>query len=174
MQVNAKQIDRPFHGKVTCHNGFTLIELMLVVAVIGALASILVPEYTPYMQRAKSAEAMTMTSGFRRAIAEYYAHRGRFPADNKAAGLLEPEQLPGKYVKSVEVENGALHIVFIKGTFQEEVELLLTIRPSVVEAYPQGNSVTWLCGYASPAEGMMAFGENRTSIAKENLSQICW
>jgi hypothetical protein len=113
-----------------------------------------------------------MTGGIRQLIADSYAYTGRFPKDNKALGLLPPEYYPGKYVKSVAVENGAVHVQFSKPSrFSDQV---LTIRPAVPQAYPQGNVVVWLCGYAEPTASMTAFGENKTSIDKEYLAQVCW
>ncbi len=153
-------------------HGFTLIELTVVIAIIGILASVAIPNYITYRDQAYIPEALTMTGGIRQLIGEYYAYKGRFPIDNKALGMQEAENYPGKYVKSVSIENGAVHVQFSdKSRFPDEV---LTIRPAVAEAYPHGNLVTWLCGYAEPAEGMMAFGENRTSFEKKYLSSVCW
>ena len=131
-----------------------------------------IPNYIAYRDQSFIPEALTMTGGIRQLIGDYYAYQGRFPADNKALGMLEPEYYPGKYVKSVTVENAAIHVQFSdESRFPDQV---LTIRPAVAEVYPQGNLVVWLCGYAKPAEGMMAFGENKTSIERRFLSNVCW
>ena len=131
-----------------------------------------IPNYIAYRDQSFIPEALTMTGGIRQLIGDYYAYQGRFPADNKALGMLEPEYYPGKYVKSVTVENAAIHVQFSdESRFPDQV---LTIRPAVAEVYPQGNLVGWLCGYAKPAEGMMAFGENKTSIERRFLSNVCW
>ena len=152
--------------------GFTFIELMFVIAIIGILVSIAIPNFIVYRDQAFVPEALTMTGGIRQLIADSYAYTGRFPADNKALGLLPPEYYPGRQVESVTVENGAVHVQFRKkGRFPDQV---LTIRPAVSDAYPQGNFVVWLCGYAEPAASMTAFGKNKTSIDKKLLSKVCW
>ncbi|MCI5179077.1 MAG: prepilin-type N-terminal cleavage/methylation domain-containing protein [Candidatus Electrothrix sp. AW3_4] len=153
-------------------HGFTLIELMFVIAIIGILVAVAIPNFIAYRNQAFIPEALTMTGGIRQLIADSYAYTGRFPTDNKALGLLPPKYYPGKYVKSVAVENGAVHVQFSRNSrFPNEV---LTIRPAVPEASPQGNFVVWICGYAKPAASMTAFGKNKTSIDKKYLSKVCW
>ena len=117
-------------------NGFTLIELMFVISIIGILASIAIPNYSLYREKACISEALTSTGGIRKTIGDYYAYRGRFPDDNQMAGIPAPEQLPGKYIERVLIENGAIHIHIRFGVKKEMG--VLTIRPAVVEAYPQG------------------------------------
>ena len=82
--------------------GFTLIELMIVVVIIGILAAVGIPQYQNYVARAQVAEGLVLASGGKTAIAEYFNTNGTFPADNTEAGLSDPEDISGKYVSSVE------------------------------------------------------------------------
>jgi prepilin-type N-terminal cleavage/methylation domain-containing protein len=84
------------------HHGFTLIELMVVVAIIGILSAIALPSYQDYTIRAQLAESLTLTGELKQRIHEQYRARGRFPASNVAGGLPRPEQLIGNYVRRVE------------------------------------------------------------------------
>ena len=153
--------------------GFTLIELMFVVVIMGILAGTFIPNFLDYRNRARISEAMTISGGIRRAVGEYYAHKGVFPPDNAALGLQAKDQFPGRYTASIEVRNGAIHIQFNQDVVRDENNII-TLRPAVVEAYPQGNTLAWVCGYAAPAEGMIAYGENRTSVKKNYLPRVCW
>lgn len=91
--------------------GFTLIELMIVVAIIGVLAAIAVPQYQNYVGRAQVSEAISLAASAKTAVSEYYITNGDWPADNAQAGVSEPEDISGSYVSEVEIANGTGLIV---------------------------------------------------------------
>ncbi|WP_019591837.1 MULTISPECIES: pilin [unclassified Thioalkalivibrio] len=81
--------------------GFTLIELMIVVAIIGILAAIALPAYQDYTVRAQVSEGMSLAAGARTAVAEYVNQRGAFASDNASYGLEPSEEITGSYVTHV-------------------------------------------------------------------------
>jgi type IV pilus assembly protein PilA len=92
--------------------GFTLIELMIVVAIIGILAAIAIPAYQRYTIRAQVTEGLNLSDPFKPAIAEFYNNNGGFPTDNDAAGLSAPGDYAGKYVGSITVNGPVVSIQY--------------------------------------------------------------
>ena len=94
--------------------GFTLIELMIVVAIIGILAAIAIPAYQDYTIRAQASEGLTMASATKAAISEYFADKGTWPTDDGAGGGdLGWDSVPnGKYVESIEVAGGVITVTY--------------------------------------------------------------
>ena len=92
--------------------GFTLIELMIVVAIIGILVAIALPAYQDYTIRSKVTEGLSLVAAAKTAVAETYASNGAYPADNATAGLAVATDIKGKYVTSVTVANGVITIVY--------------------------------------------------------------
>ena len=154
------------------HKGFTLIELMIVVAIIGILASIAIPAYQDYTIRAQVVEAMSLTSGMKGSIDEYYRDRGVFPPDNEAAGTPLPEQMIGNYVNRITVEGGALHVRFGNHANARIANEILSIRPLVVPGSPL-TPISWNCGTRTAPTGMEAVGQNRTSVEAKYVPSAC-
>jgi type IV pilus assembly protein PilA len=125
--------------------GFTLIELMIVVAIIGILAAIAIPAYQDYLIRSQVSEGLTMAAAAKASVAEYYANKGSWPADNSAAGLGSATDIQGKYVSAITVAGGGITIDFgneaNKAVLQDTAATLgLTPGASV------NGDIIWRCG----------------------------
>lgn len=86
--------------------GFTLIELMIVVAIIGILAAIAIPAYQDYTIRAQVSEGLSLSAGAKAAVTEFFQDRGTLPTGNVNAGLAAAADINGNYVSSVAVGAG--------------------------------------------------------------------
>ncbi|ENV8150930.1 pilin [Neisseria gonorrhoeae] len=92
----------------TLQKGFTLIELMIVIAIVGILAAVALPAYQDYTARAQVSEAILLAEGQKSAVTEYCPNHGEWPKNNDKAGVASPSDIKGKYVESVTVENGVV------------------------------------------------------------------
>ncbi|HGM0428188.1 TPA: pilin, partial [Neisseria gonorrhoeae] len=87
----------------TLQKGFTLIELMIVIAIVGILAAVALPAYQDYTARAQVSEAILLAEGQKSAVTEYYLNHGEWPENNDSAGVASASKIIGKYVQKVEV-----------------------------------------------------------------------
>ncbi len=125
--------------------GFTLIELMIVVAIIGILAAIAIPAYQDYTIRAQVSEGMSLSSGAKTAVAEFYNQRGVFPASNASAGLSDAASISGEYVSQVNVAQGGTAGV-VGATFATGNENAnITDDILLISATDKGGSIAWTC-----------------------------
>ena len=122
--------------------GFTLIELMIVVAIIGILAAIALPAYQDYTARAQMSEAMVLADGQKGAVTEYYADKGVFPGSNATAGIADAASIAGKYVAQVAVGTSGVITATMKASqVAAGIEkATLSLRPT-----PTSGSVQWAC-----------------------------
>ena len=139
--------------------GLTLIELMIVVAIIGILAAIALPAYQDYVARTQMSEAMVLASGQKTAVVEYWTNKGVPPSDNAAAGVAAPSKLKGKYVASVSIvpSGGAAQIraqmagAGVSSGISGKTLVLMASFPSQSGGGTPGIAVSWDCSSdASP------------------------
>jgi len=114
--------------------GFTLIELMIVVAIIGILAAIAIPAYQDYTARAQVTEAFNLAGAQKLATSEYHSNWGSWPANNTAAGIATDTQIKGNYVEKVVISRSG-----DKST--DVVSIVATLKKSGVAAGIQGSSL---------------------------------
>lgn len=123
------------------NKGFTLIELMVVISIIGILAAIAVPQFSIYRAKAFISEGKSLLSPVRQDIADYYDHTGKLPENNFQAGQASPENIKGKYVNSITVENGIITVLFNDSNDYIK-ESYIKLSPQINEENPTG-PVIW-------------------------------
>ncbi|MBL6751683.1 MAG: pilin [Nevskia sp.] len=146
--------------------GFTLIELMIVIAIIGILAAIAIPAYQDYTIRSQVSEGAILADGVKTAMAEYYNNKGKWPPTNASAGLESSGSITGKYVSTVDVgTTTGVIVVRYGGTNVNQIV---------------SGSLLAFSGYASTAKGSInwncqstATGGTKTTIPNKYLPAAC-
>lgn len=156
----------------TRRDGFTLIEMMVVIAIIGILALIATPSYLDQMIRKQIVDAVPLADIAKTPVAAAWAVAQSFPRDNAGAGLPAADKIVNNFISAVSVQDGAIHIVFGNSANALIKGKILSLRPAVVEDAPIV-PVAWVCGNAAGPGKMTVKGENKTDIPAAYLPRNC-
>ena len=121
--------------------GFTLIELMIVVAIIAILAAIAIPAYQDYTVRAQVTEGVNLSTEAKAAIWDYVSNKGHFPSANESAGLPPSTSIQGSYVSGVDVSGGRIAVSF----HGPKANKAIWSQQLILSPTDQGGSITWTC-----------------------------
>ncbi|HHB9490826.1 TPA: pilin [Neisseria meningitidis] len=158
----------------TLQKGFTLIELMIVIAIVGILAAVALPAYQDYTARAQVSEAILLAEGQKSAVTEYYLNHGEWPGGNSSAGVAtSPSDIKGKYVQSVTVANGVVTATMLSSGVNKEIKG----KKLSLWAKRQNGSVKWFCGQpvtrAANAKDDVAAANDTDKIDTKHLPSTC-
>ena len=154
------------------HSGFTLIEMLMVVAVLAILALLALPSYQGKVVRDQIVEGSALANLAKGPIAAQWSATKTLPVDNASMALPAADKIVNNFVSALAVQDGAIHITYGNRANGNLKNKILTLRPAVVTDAPVV-PVTWVCGFASAPNKMTAMGDNKTTISKEYLPLNC-
>jgi type IV pilus assembly protein PilA len=140
--------------------GFTLIELMIVVAIIGILAAVALPAYQDYTARSQVSEAIVLFEGPKGGISEFWANKGAYPANNGSAGVASAASISGKYVSSVTIVSGV-----VTAKMQPAGKVAKGLESTTISLSPitAAGAIKWVCKK----------GASGTAMADKYLPSSC-
>ena len=161
--------------------GFTLIELMIVVAIIGILAAIAIPAYQNYLIRSQVTEGLSLADSWEVAIAEFYSNNGTFPAcaTPATAGCIQmggSAVSTGKYVSSVTVVTGGIQATYADTGNYQANKVLNGLTLGLTPYLDTNNDIVWVCGGAViPTTATLPAGVTlvATSVPAQYLPSAC-
>lgn len=151
---------------------FTLIELMIVLAIIAILATLTLPSYQDRIIRKQIEQALVIAEIAQEEIALFYQQSQSFPEDNQQAGLPIADKFIGNFVTSVTIEKGSIHIQLGNKVNELVKSNIISLRPAIVKDAPKV-PIAWICANASVPQGMEIQGENHTNIIYKYLPLSC-
>jgi type IV pilus assembly protein PilA len=152
--------------------GFTLIELMVAIAVLAIIATLALPSVQAPMVRQQIVDSAPLINTAKNAIGAQWTALHKLPKDNAEAALPPPDKLVGNYVSSLTIEDGALHVVFGNQANGALKGHTLSFRPAVVDSAPMV-PIAWVCAQAPTPDKMSAKGTDRTDVAPKFLPLNC-
>lgn len=160
------------NGMTRCQTGFTLIELMIVIAIMSILATMTMPSYHQYTVKTQIKEVVEFSRHFKQGIENYYQANQTLPEDNRQAGFPSSDKLIAPFITEVAIDQGVIRLHLGNKIHKKLDGKVITIHPLTVSGSPD-SPMSWACGNASAPDGMVKNGDNKTDVTDYYLPIEC-